>query len=366
MEAQSTSNIKAVEGSESVRELWGLELQPAGCPLCRQAFLIEAAWLGKACPNCGQGKLEAQPALLRSEPPELLVPFEQKFAQLPALFQRFTDGVWLHTPDFTPEMLARRAVPVYWPMWLVDSDLRGIWQAEVGYDYQVKSSQESYGSGSWQTRETVETRIRWEPRTGQIERHYNNIAVPARSDHERMKLLTGQYNLKRSIAYQPERAAQTGVQVPDQNPENAWSQARESLNRAAGEECQQAANGQHIRSFGIRAEYCNQHWTQLLLPVFTSYYLDDDGKAHMVFVNGQTGFVGGQKVASLKKGWQVAAVIGVVAAILLVLGLIGIGTGLLIPGAAVVGGALAISGLVAGIAAFIPPIWAWMYNRNTT
>ena len=55
---------------ESQQNVWESDLQPAGCPKCSQAFLVEPARIGLACPACGVGRLESQPARLRLEPPE--------------------------------------------------------------------------------------------------------------------------------------------------------------------------------------------------------------------------------------------------------------------------------------------------------
>jgi hypothetical protein len=111
------------EAAETVKEIWGVALQPAGCPQCRQAFLVQASRIGQTCSHCGKGKLEAQPALLREQPPELMVGFQKGRPELLPIFNNFVQGVWLHNDDFNPQDLARRAIPVFWPMWLVDSDL---------------------------------------------------------------------------------------------------------------------------------------------------------------------------------------------------------------------------------------------------
>ena len=72
---EPTSRVHPDDVSESVSELWGLPYQPVGCLKCGQAFLAPAEWAGKLCPHCLDGVLEAQPARLRREPPELMLPF---------------------------------------------------------------------------------------------------------------------------------------------------------------------------------------------------------------------------------------------------------------------------------------------------
>jgi hypothetical protein len=275
---------------ESQQSAWETNLQPAGCPRCGQAFLVEPDRLdlageGAACPACGTGKLEPQAARLRPEPPELVIPFSQSRPNLNSLYQRFVTGVWLRPDDLNPQSLLRRATPVYWPTWLVDSRVSGSWQAEVGYDYQVESSQDSFVGGQWRSQKVVETRIRWEPRLGQIEHHFENIRTPALSEHNRLTHMIGEYRPQDAQGYQPAHLAGTVVRVPDLPPESAWPVARSQIKFQAGELCQQAAHGQHVRNFQLEAEYQGLNWTQLYLPLYVSYYTDDKGQPQFVYIN---------------------------------------------------------------------------------
>ena len=74
-------------------DLWGLSYQPVGCLACGQAFLTPPTWEGRLCPHCLQGQLAPQPARLRSEPPELLLPFQHSPQNLLPALQNFTRGV---------------------------------------------------------------------------------------------------------------------------------------------------------------------------------------------------------------------------------------------------------------------------------
>jgi len=297
-----TPEMPAVEIVETAEKSWGLPLQAAGCPKCGQAYLVEAARLGQACPGCAAGRLEPQPVRLRPEPPELLVPFQHSPAGLRPILDRFVKPVWLRPDDFNPRSLLQRLTPVYWTMWLVDGDLSGDWKTEMGYDYQVKSSQESYAQGGWKTRELVETRIRWEPRLGQLNRHYDNIAAPALEDAASLTTRIGATSRQNAAAYNPAALVQAAIRIPDLHPENAWPQAQTALHQAAADECCQAAQAQHVRSFAIHAAYANLHWTQLLQPMYATYYLDDQGQPQVLLVNGQTGAIGGPRRASQRKG----------------------------------------------------------------
>ncbi len=349
---------------ESVAELWGLPLQSAGCGHCGQAHLVSADRLGGRCPNCARGKLESQPARLRPEAPELLAPFNKTRADLPPLLNAFIKDVWLKPDDLEAAKMANRALPVFWPMWLVDGELAGNWQAEVGFDYQVKSSQESYREGGWKSNEVVETRVRWEPRVGQLRRHYDNIAAPATSDHAVFQKRLGGFQLGQIRAYEAALIQGHALRVPDVLPESAWPLAQTGLNQAAAEECVKAAQAQHLRDFNLQAAYDSLHWTQLLLPLYVTYYKDDAGQAHPIYINGQSGVVSGLRVASTKKGQLWAGIVIALALGLflfgLLFGLVSLAVPLLLP----LAGLCIFGAFPLGFAALLPALWPGQWNQR--
>jgi hypothetical protein len=359
-----TPDLPETQIVDAVEQMWGLALQPAGCLQCGQAFLVDGSRLGQACPNCASGKLESQPARLRSEPPELQVPFRKGTADIRAILENFVKGVWLAPDDFTVEKLLHRAVPVFWPMWLVDGDVVGEWRTEAGFDYQVKSSQESFNNGSWHSHEVIETRQRWEPRTGQIQRRYNNVHVPAASDHARMIALIGDYRLDQATQYESSKAGKADLRIPDLQPQTVWTEAQMALDHAAQVECQTAAGAQHSRNFSLRATYESLNWTQMLLPVAATFYVDDDGKSHPVYINGQSGMIGGVRMASQRKGWKWAAVLAGIGAALLLLGLLLLAFGAVFPPFLAVGSLAVFIAVGLVLCAIVPAAWPWQWNRK--
>ncbi len=344
--------------------VWDTTLQPAGCGTCGRGFLMAPDRLGQPCPTCGRGSLESRPALMRQEPPELVVPFARQPEALPALFEGFVRGVWLRSDDFSADALARRAVPVFWPMWLVDGKVVGAWEGELGFDYQVESARDSLANGQWRSEKVVETRIRWEPRAGQLTRAYENVATPALKDHARWLARGGAYPEAEPLAYAADTLGQAAVIIPDLVPEQAWPLVKSRLDDHAAADCAAAAGAQHVRRIALTAEYPDPRWTQLLLPAYLSFYTDDAGVPQLVVVNGATGHVGGRRLASQRKGQRLATMLGVAAALALVLGLALLAAGVLVPPVALLGGLILIGALALGIAAIVPAVWPWQWNRS--
>jgi len=360
----SKPSFTSTEVIKSAEKVWGTSLQPAGCIKCKQAYLVTAENMGKLCPLCAGSLLESQPARIRSEPPESIIPFRIKPGDLKNIFSGFVKGIWFKPGDFNPLSMMERIQPVYWPRWMVDSDMAGIWQAEAGFDYEVKSSRESYSGGGWQTNEIVETRVKWEPRTGQLFRHYDNVVTPALTCEDRLINIIGDYNTGDFFPYSPEHIEKTVLHIPDLIPESAWPLAETGFKQWAANECAIASGAQHIRNFTIQADYENLNWTQLLFPMYFTYYKDDSGKAHPVYINGQTGNIGGIRLSSQKKGWIWGGIFGVATLILfiitLLLGLLGIA---FLP-VLLIAAFTCFSGFVTGILAVVFVIWPWRLNRQ--
>jgi hypothetical protein len=361
MDAMELPNSEILE---SLQSAWGSSLQPVGCDHCKQVFLAENLRTGQACPLCARGQLVSQPAVLRREPPERLIPFQLGRSQVAEKLAGFVKGVWLHPNDFNPTNLLERVSPVYWPMWLVDSDVVGAWQAEIGYDYQVKSSLEAYGNGQWRTNEVLETRIRWEPRLGRANRHYDNIRVPAFSRHQELNALVGDYLQRAAQTYQAEQTGGALLLSPDLPPQSAWPVAQVRLDKMVQEECRQAASGQHVRNFSLQADYQPLHWTQLLMPLYLTYYRDDEGLPQLIYINGQTGEIGGRRMASQRKGWLWGAVLAVIALLAFGLSVLSFSFAATLPFLSIVGLILGFITLVSGLASIFPVIWPWQWNRK--
>ena len=344
--------------------LWDIERQPAGCPHCKRVFLIEDSSIGGMCPYCYQASLQPQPARLRSKEPERILPFNINRNQVQSKVDDFVSGVWIKPNDFQSNNLMQRMTPVYWPMWLVDCDVDGHWQMEVGFDYQVESTKESYSRGQWQSKKHLEDRIRWEPRLGEIRSHFDNLITPALEDHQTRLQQTGIYPIEDAKPFDQQYLGDALIEVPDLPPENAWPLAKSQAEKRAAKLCAKAAGAEHARHFALKANYNGKNWTQLLLPLLTSYYLDDNGNPHVILVNGETGTIYGPRLASQKRGFQIAGILAAIAGALLMIALFGLILSSLIPIMRQVAAFISILGIGTGIIAIIPAIWPWQWNRQ--
>ncbi|MCB2210155.1 hypothetical protein KQH62_04610 [bacterium] len=346
--------------------LWDTGRQPVGCPQCKRTFLVLPKQLIMHCPLCHGAKLVRQPVRMRPVEPEKMLPFRIMSGDLAKIFERVVNSIWIRPDDFNVENLHSRSVPIFWPLWLVDSDVKGHWQMEAGFDYQVESYQEVYVGGDWNSRKKLEGRVRWEPRLGTVQTHVDNVSVPALEEHANRIQMTSEYELNSAQAFDPNRLGDALLEAPDLPPEDAWPLAKLSVNQAAGRVCQQAASAQYVRNFSIAADYQNLNWTQFLLPMYATYYIDDDGNPQTLIVNGVSGTVRGPRLASRKRGGKIGGILGIVAAGLFLLALLGFLLASLLPAAAVIGALLVLVSIGLGIGAVVTAVWPGQWNQKQT
>jgi hypothetical protein len=146
----------------------------------------------------------------------------------------------------------------------------------MGFNYEIVSHREQFKNSNWQTERVKERRVRWEQRLGRLNRRYENQAAPALEEQEQVEVKIGRFNLKEEKPFHPGDLTGTIVRLPNRPPEDAWNEVVVGLQTAVAQDCRLASEADHTRGFKWSPHFANQQWTQLLLPIYTSYYLDDD------------------------------------------------------------------------------------------
>jgi len=357
-----------IRSNPELTTAWQASLEPAVCEYCDWRFLLPAGSPGQRCPHCFRRELTPLEAATEltpyPHPPELVLPFTLQEGQIADAFERFSKGIPFAPRDLKPAALQRRMRQVYLPQWLVDAEVTAQLKAEMGYDYQVVSHQEYYAGNRWNSREVRETRIRWKIRLGQLKRTYHNIPVPALEEEDDLLRRVGNFQQGKAQRYDPSLLDRCFVHLPDRPPDDAWPEAVTRFREAATRESMQAAGAQHVRDFQWSARYAKQEWTQLLRPLVTSYYLDDEGQPHRVWLHGRSGRLFGERRASMKRAQRVSLFMGATGAVFFALALLIGLISLAVPPALILALILALVGFALIAGAIIPPLVAWNFNRQ--
>ena len=351
---------------------WHANLTLTLCEACDSHYLLPPGLFPFKCPTCFEADLieieaERQPNdLLHHYAPELLIPFTVSQQELTARIQQFTGRIWFAPSDLKPNTLLNRLQRLYLPMWLVDSGVEALWQAEVGFNYEVVSHRDQFdqNDGGWHSQQVTEQRIRWEPRLGRLNRTYHNMPAPALEQHTQIMQQLGQYHLTEAVPFQAQALDQAVIHLPDRPPTDAWPDTIPAFHAAAAEECRQASRADHLRGYRWTSDYRDQQWTLLLLPVCATYYVDDEGRPQPIMIHGRTGRLSGPTRASMKRARTTALIIVAVAAALFILSLILGGISFMAPPLLILAGISLLGALIIGMLAITPIIVVWQYNRN--
>lgn len=287
------------------------------CPACQRAFSLPPNWVGVACPICQLAPLTPTQDTSPGPDIELIVPPGLDMPRLQEQLKQFAKGVPFATPDFSADHLAQRLILIYWPVWLADADLNGEWDASFGYDYQVKSAREQLDGSEWASQTVIKTRVNDEPRKGFINRHYDNILAPAINTHTQRLTQLGEYDLHAARSWHPTDTAQVPIQRGYLSPHEVEDPVKQTLTKLAALDCRAASNAQHTKSFTFYGGFDNMHWTQGLLPIFTSFYEDEKGQRQGIAINGQTGKIYGRRMASMKKALLLTGILLAISLILM-------------------------------------------------
>ncbi len=355
---------------------WSGEVVYVLCPNCDWGYLAVPGKITNECPHCHAQGLQVREeddfSMLADfiKPPEMYLPFQVPQEKLSTSLAQFAKSISFAPEDLKPQTLHSRLKMIYLPMWLVDSQAKATWQAECGFYYQAKSHQEKFSGGRWYTQEVIETRTRWEPRVGKLNRQYQNIPAPALEEHRRLMQALGNFSFEQAKAVSTTQLLSTNsslapmIRVPSRDKDDAWPDTLPRFQEQAAEETKKACQADQIREFRWSPAFAEQNWSLFLLPVWSSFYLDDDNKPQSILVNGQSGQMSGARRASMKRAKKVSMYILIAAIIIFALT---VGLGLLslwveeVMTLAVFG--LVISILV-GLAAIYPIATVWSINRQ--
>lgn len=353
--------------------MWGVGLQQATCSICDASYLMlesMARFGQERCPNCSRSFLQAteatvaQPDLARQ--PELILDFKITPQQAMNMLVAFTAKIKSPPPDLTKENLTQRMRRVFLPVWLVDATVNAQWGAEAGFNYDVVSHHERHAGNRWVTEEIKKTRVSWEPRVGTLTRRYDNVHASALEGYFRLEKQINNFDEKAAEPYTVDKLNDAYILLPDRSTEDAWKEATLGIKQRGEGDVYKALGADRTRDFKWTPKFSQQNWTLLLVPLYTTYYLDDDEMPQVLFVNGQQAGVNGALRGSMKRARRFVLPAAVVATLILgvslLIGLISILTGLFFVVALSILGIL--SAVFVVILAFAPVAAVSVFNNK--
>jgi uncharacterized Zn finger protein (UPF0148 family) len=327
-----------VETWEQAEQGWGIERRELHCDTCGANLAITEGSLTATCPFCASNKVNVRTAASEALRPNVLIPFKIQAEQLRPIAQEWLGKGWFHPAELAASARVEQFSGIYTPYWTFDAHVRARWKAEVGYEKTERYYDHS--DGEWKTRTVIEWR--WED--GAITLNVDDLLINGSSRLSKVILeRIKAFNLKELTAYSPDFLAGWQAQAYDVTLPQAWEQGKDIIRQQAKEACHQDINSSHVRNFSMSADFADETWRYLLLPVYVAAYRFE-GKTYQVMANGQTGIIAGQKPVAWWKVWLAIAALVIPGLLVSLIGLplvlvggsgvivMGIGGLLLVPG----------------------------------
>lgn len=280
------------------------------CKGCGAKIEVEANSTATECPYCGSSYVLAgkqEDAII----PDGVLPFQLDQNRVGELFRRWLKGRWL-APGALKNLYQReRLQGVYIPYWTFDAKVSARYTA-MGGRHRTVSRKTSDGKT---VRKVVTD---WYPTSGSIRHFFDDMLVPASKRLEGDLLRSvGSFGTDQITSYRPEYLSGYGAECYTVDLEEAHEEAVSAMEL----ELESMARSDVLRRYDevsnvcVRADYQDETYKHVLLPVYTTAYTYK-GKKYHVLINGQSGRVEGNYPKSPAK------LAAIVAGILLILGLL--------------------------------------------
>ena len=322
---------------------FGVQRKVLHCNHCGAEIMLEENSLTATCPFCASNQVNIQTDLQDQIRPQFLIPFKINPQNTQVLAKNWLTKGWYHPKELSSMAIINKFIGIYFPFWTFSSAISSKWQAEVGHE-----RQENYYDSSdktWKTRTVID----WRWQDGLVNINIDNLLVPASShvSHVILERLMA-FDLNELTTYSADYLAGWQAHNFDITLQVAWDEGKNRMREQAKKACYEDINSIHVRNFSMAADFIDEAWRYILLPVYLTAYKFNE-KLYQVMINGQAGTIAGQKPVEWWKIWLAIAallspglILGLVGLILLAVG--GIGVVPLVVGfiLGVIGGAISI------------------------
>ncbi|MWV42939.1 hypothetical protein GRF59_04800 [Paenibacillus sp. HJL G12] len=290
------------ESDESLKD-WGTEQQVIKCENCGAETLIPAQQTAAMCAFCGSPKVLPQGSD-DSIRPESLIPFHISKDRANELFLKWKKKKWFVPNAFKKQQTNSNVTGIYIPFWTFDAQTESDYSAEVGvYHYRTETRTRTVDGKTETYTEQVRYTV-WHSTSGNYERFFNDILIPASSQHDK-KLIERfhDFNLKDLYPYKPEFLSGFTAERYNVHLRDGWDIAKARIDDGLESDIRSNIGGDEIRNLSINTDYYDQTYKHILLPLWNATYAFKN-KTYHYMVNGETGSISGKVPRS---GWKITS-----------------------------------------------------------
>ncbi len=290
-EVRENDLVAALRNIPDDQRGWQAEKVSVKCQNCQAITVFDANRVGQRCDFCGSSALIPLEQLKAPIRPESLLAFKLGESQARDRIREWYGRHWFAPSRLKSGATTDTAKGFYLPYWTFDAEAAAEWTAESGYHYyETEIYRDS--NGNEQTRQVQRTR--WEPSAGSL-RHFFDDELVAASQGAPPKLLRQiePFPTHELVAYDAGYLSGWIVEQYQIDLVAAAQRSRDAMEKELYALCASQVPGDTHRALQVAADYTEQTFKHILLPVwFLTYHYA--GKPYRVALNGYTGKIGGE------------------------------------------------------------------------
>jgi len=276
---------------------WGMDRRVLHCDNCGADLIVSKVALTSTCLFCASNKVNVCVAPSEHLRPRFLVPFKIKSDTTRERAKEWLGKGWFHPGELSASSILESFSGIYLSFWTFDARISSVWKAEVGHEHQERYY--DHNDGEWKTR----TKIEWRWESGSVTISISDLIVPGNSHISRLILeRLYPFHMSELVVYAPDYLAGWQAQGYDIILPDAWDEGKAIMRDNAKSACHDDISSSHVRNFSMTANFGDESWRYVLLPVYLAAYKFEN-KVYQLMVNGQTGTVAGQKPVAWWKIW---------------------------------------------------------------
>jgi DNA-directed RNA polymerase subunit RPC12/RpoP len=268
-----------------------------GCDSCGAIVNFTPPETARNCDFCG-AKIVAQPK--SADPlvaPEGVLPFRITDKEANQNYKTWLSSLWFAPSKLKNLAQADKMSSVYIPYWTYDAHASSQYTGERGEHYYETETYTENG----QTKTRQVQRTNWYPASGEVERDFDDVCVPAtRSLPQEYIERLEPWDLEELKSYEPAFLSGHKAQTYQVALDEGFELFKQRAYNVIHEDARQDIGGDEQRVHTIDTDYSNVTFKHLLLPIYAGAY-QFGGKTFQIVVNGRTGEVQGERPYSWLK-----------------------------------------------------------------
>ena len=280
-----------------------LKLKEFQCGGCSSIIAVPEEEELEICPFCEGTELEASSRLGKVLEPKDVIPFTIPLERARKILRRYLfKRNYLFLPNSIQQTTRRdRLRGVYLPVFFIDAFTRSTWKGQAGR--KVKQNKQD--------------KIFWDPSTGYWEHTFDRMFIEASKGIQMKHFKTIQpYDKFKLVPHDPLYLRDFITEIYQKDEIDGIKSADKQIENEVKRQSEYKRKGDVFKDFKYNRENMLLAFRHVLVPVWIATY-QYRGQNFQLMINGQKGFVAGDKPLSMRKIW-IAIITGIVSISLMV------------------------------------------------